>query len=179
MTTKAIDEVFGGGAGGVTVEISVTKAADLIRGAVSKAAAEGVDKATAAAVTKRAYHLTKAMDAALDASQDGETVSVDKDLLEAVETDAADATVSGSMSEAMDRLAKAMAPKDPVNKSGGTPGNPRAVDQGGEPPSQGAGAGDGGGAADDGRWPSDLNAPADSDGLDDWGNDPDFSASEE
>lgn len=162
MTMQAIDQVFGAGEP-ETTEISLTKGADLVRGAISKAVAEGTPEPVTKAITQRAYHLTKAMAAA----GEGDTVTVDKALLEAVELDAADAVVKGSMSEAMERLAKMMTPA-PGDRTDTTKADPKP-DTGGQPPADATPSGD----VD---WPSDLNTAADPDGLDDWGKDPDLNA---
>jgi len=163
MTVETIDQVFGAGEP-ETTEISLTKGADLVRGAVSKAVAEGTPQEVTKAITQRAYHLTKAMAAAPD---DGDTITVDADLLKALEADAADAVVTGSMTEAMERLTKMMAPAD-VDRTDVDKADPKP-DQGGQPPADATPDGDV-------AWPSDLNTAPDPDGLDDWGRDPDLNA---
>lgn len=158
MTTETIDRVFGAGSP-ATTEITITKAADLIRAAVSKAVADGVPAETTRAVAKRAYHLAKALTTAMDVEGEAEAVTVDQVLLEALEADAVDAVVKGSMSEAMERLSKAIGVPAPTPDTGGEP--QADADATTEPRGEVA-------------WPSDLNTAQDPNGLDDWGKDPDL-----
>lgn len=182
------------------VEIPLEEAQDLLRAAVGKATDQAVPDGEARAIAARTYHLAQAFNRALAVGdEDLSSFPVDEELVKAIRQDVEGAEIVESVSEAMTRLAERLgtqketavataspqaaaapppppAPEEPSQEAQAEPTATEepaqaqestataqvGPDTGGQPPT----------AQEETHWPADLNTPADPDGLDDWGRDP-------